>query len=147
MIIKTHPRNLKLVGVAKNLRKRQTDTETKLWYYLRDRRFENLKFRRQYPIKNYIADFICTDKMFIIELDGGQHADSKKDIIRDNYFKSEGYTILRFWNSDVVENISGVLEVIRIAVNNPHPHPLPERERVNRKAAPPERERGKEVFL
>ncbi len=133
-----HPRNLRLVGVAKNLRKRQTDCEEKLWYYLRNRRFENLKFRRQYPIKNYIVDFICTDKMLIIELDGGQHADSKKDIVRDKVLRSEGYAILRFWNSDVLENIIGVLEMIGAAIknphltnNNPHPRPLPKREREN----------------
>lgn len=131
-----HPRNLKLVNRAKDLRKNQTDCEEKLWYYLRDRRFEKLKFRRQCPIKNYIVDFICVDKMLIIELDGGQHAGSKKDIVRDRTLQSEGYTILRFWNNDVLENIIGVLEVVRDTVNNPHPtnnnphpNPLPERER------------------
>lgn len=127
--MQTHPRNLKLVGRAKNLRKTQTDTENKLWYQLRGRRFENLKFRRQYPIKNYIVDFICVDKMLIIELDGGQHAENKNDIIRDNCLKLEGYNILRFWNNDVLKNMEGVLQVIQSAVRNPHPDPLPLRER------------------
>lgn len=132
---KAHPRNLKLVGIAKTLRKRQTDSETKLWYQLRDRRLENTKFRRQYPIKNYVVDFICTDKMLIIELDGGQHADNKKDVLRDNWLKSEGYRILRFWNSDVLQNMEAVLQVIMDTLNDttsgfyPHPVPLPERER------------------
>ncbi len=129
MITKDHQRNLKLVTIAKNLRQSQTDCETKLWYYLRDRRFENLKFRRQYPIKNYIADFICAEKMLVIELDGGGHVDSKKDVIRDNWFKENGYKVLRFWNNDIIENINGVLEVIRVSVSDPHPNPLPERER------------------
>lgn len=132
--MKDHPRNLKLVTIAKKLRKSQTDCEIKLWYYLRDRRFENLKFRRQYPVGNYIADFICTEKMLVIELDGGEHVDSKKDVIRDNWFKANGYKVLRFWNNDVIENISGVLEVIRISVSDPHPATymlrlIPERER------------------
>ncbi len=127
--METHPRNLKLVVIAKNLRKRQTDAEKILWYQLRDRHFENLKFRRQYPIKNYIVDFICIDKMLIIEIDGGQHADNKKDILRDNVLKLEGYTILRFWNNDVLKNMDGVLQMMMFTLNNPHPSPLPKRER------------------
>lgn len=125
----THPRNLKLVGRAKSLRKTQTDTENKLWYHLRDRRFLKLKFRRQYPIKSYIVDFICIDKMLIIEVDGGQHAENKNDLIRDKCLKAEGYEILRFWNNDVLENTEGVLKMIELAAANPHPAPLPERER------------------
>jgi very-short-patch-repair endonuclease len=124
-----HLRNLKLVKFAKNLRQSQTDCEIKLWYHLRGRRFENLKIRRQYPIGSYIADFICVEKMLLIELDGGQHADSKKDVVRDNYLKSKGYITLRFWNSDVIENINGVLETIRTSINNPHPNLLPERDK------------------
>jgi very-short-patch-repair endonuclease len=124
-----HSRNLKLVKTAKNLRRKQIDAEKKLWYRLRDRRFENLKFRRQYPIGKYVADFICPDKMLVIELDGGQHAGNNSDIIRDNWLKAQGYITLRFWNNDIMENIEGVLQILYIAVSNPHPGLLPGREK------------------
>ena len=124
-----HPRNLKLVGTAKHLRRRMTDVEQKLWRHLRDRRFEGTKFRRQYPIGKYIVDFICADKMLIIELDGGQHADNPDDKIRDHWLKSQGYRILRFWNNDMLQNKEGVLHTIKAALDNPHPNPLPKRER------------------
>ena len=61
---------------------------------------------------SYIADFVSTEKMFIIEVDGGQHLESDNDVERDRWFQNEGYTVLRFWNNDVLQNIEGVLEVI-----------------------------------
>lgn len=75
---------------------------------------EGLKFRRQQPIDNYIADFICFENRLIIEVDGGQHAEQKeKDIERDTYLQQQGFSVLRFWNNDVLQNIDGVLAVIR----------------------------------
>src|SRR4051812_17571560 len=74
------------IGFARILRKSMTDAEKKLWYLLRDRRFEGYKFRRQYPVGKYIADFACTKHKLIIELDGGQHADRVLyDQMRDRY--------------------------------------------------------------
>lgn len=124
-----HPRNLKLVKAAKNLRRQMTEVEKKLWRYLRDRQFENAKFRRQYPIGKYIVDFVCVEKRLIIELDGGQHADNERDRVRDDWLRNQCYHILRFWNNDVTENLEGVLLTIQSALKNPHPDPLPKRER------------------
>lgn len=84
-----------------------------VWYHLRDKRFEGLKFRRQEPIEPYIVDFVCYEKSIIIECDGSQHLDEKiKDQIRDHWFEGQGYRILRFWDHDVLQNISEVLEKI-----------------------------------
>ncbi len=131
-----HPRNLKLVGKARRLRRDMTETEKRLWYYLRSSRFEGYKFRRQYPLGNYIVDFICVQEKLIIELDGGQHLlQLKYDSIRDNWFKQQGFHILRFWNNEMMEKPVGVLQVImeylkcESAARDPHPGPLPGRER------------------
>ena len=105
----------KLVPIARKLRRKQTPHEIKLWSLLRDRRFSNYKFRRQYPIENYIVDFFCFDKNLIIELDGGGHNDKKqliKDKKRDEYLKRQGYTILRIWNNELDDNIDGVFQRI-----------------------------------
>lgn len=85
-----------------------TDAEKKMWYSLRDRRFEDLKFRRQHPIPPYIADFICEDLNLIIELDGGQHTE-EADLERTKFLESQGYKVIRFWNNDVLTNTDGVL--------------------------------------
>ncbi len=75
---------------------------------------EGCKFRRQEPIGNYIVDFVCFEKKIIIEVDGGQHAiESREDKERDSLLKNDGFLILRFWNNEVLQNIEGVLEVIR----------------------------------
>ena len=71
-----------------------------------------MKFVRQEPIGPYIVDFVCRERRLIIEVDGGQHADSKRDIIRDQWLRDHGYQVLRFWNNDVIENTDGVLESI-----------------------------------
>jgi hypothetical protein len=71
-----------------------------------------MKFVRQEPIGPYIVDFVCRERRLIIEVDGGQRADSKRDIIRDQWFRDHGYQALRFWNNDVIENTDGVLEAI-----------------------------------
>ncbi len=118
----------KIVTLARNLRKNQTNTEKALWLQLRGKRFFGIKFKRQQPIDKYIVDFICFEKGLIIELDGGQHSiNRKKDKIRDKYLKEQKFKVLRFWNNDVLGNIEGVLEVIRQNIN-PHPGPLPPKE-------------------
>jgi len=102
--------------LAKNLRKSSTDVEQLLWSRLRAGRFEGIKFRRQHPIGQYIADFVCLGRKLIIELDGGQHAlpnEILKDRQRDTWLEKEGYTVIRFWDNDVLTNTSGVLEAIR----------------------------------
>lgn len=78
------------------------------------KQLEGLKFRRQQPIDKYIVDFVCFEKCIIIEVDGGQHAtESSHDRERDAYLQQYGFKILRFWNNEVMQNIDGVLEVIR----------------------------------
>jgi len=113
--------NSKFTNIAKNLRRNSTKAENLLWGYLRAKQFDELKFRRQQPIGNYVVDFVCFEKKIIMEVDGGQHATKKeKDNKRDKWFKERGFTVLRFWNNEVLTNISGVLEVIRInCLNNP----------------------------
>ena len=97
---------------AAKLRNRMTDAEKLLWYFLQR---ENLgcKFRRQVPLGRYIVDFATLEKSLVIEVDGGQHADSAQDKLRDADLRSEGFTVLRFWNHDVLSNSDGVLWRIR----------------------------------
>jgi very-short-patch-repair endonuclease len=114
---------------ARELRNSSTDTERLLWRYLRNSQFEGVKFRRQQPIEAYIVDFVSFDKRVVIELDGGGHAENKEyDEKRDASLRANGFIVLRFWNNDVIENISGVLEVIRqqcLQVTSPTPQPPP----------------------
>jgi very-short-patch-repair endonuclease len=106
--------NHKHTNLARNLRKRPTEAEGLLWRHLRAKQLERLKFRRQQPIGDYIADFVCFEKQIIIELDGGQHAiEKEKDHVRDKWFREQGFKVLRFWNNDVFTNINGILEVVR----------------------------------
>jgi very-short-patch-repair endonuclease len=103
----------KLIKSAKSLRQNSTEAENLLWLYLRAKRLNNLKFKRQQPIGSYIVDFICFEKRLVIEVDGGQHAEQVKlDSIRDKWLKVQGYKVLRFWNNEVLVNIDGVLETI-----------------------------------
>jgi very-short-patch-repair endonuclease len=105
----------RFVSIARKLRKTQTPQEAKLWSLLRAKRFEGLKFRRQYPIGKYIVDFCCWKKKLIIELDGGGHNEARQieyDHLRDRYLRSQGYKILRVWNFEVDENLRGVYEEI-----------------------------------
>ena len=118
-----------LIELARQLRRNQTDAEKILWKHLRARQFCGLKFRRQYPIGNYIVDFVCLEKSIIIEVDGGQHSENEKDKERDKWLKEEGFMVLRFWNNEVMKNIEGVLEKIRMhCFKHPPLNPLPSRE-------------------
>jgi very-short-patch-repair endonuclease len=104
----------KLTKYAKKLRKNSTKAESLLWSRIRARQIEGIKFRRQQPIENYIVDFVCFEKGVILELDGGQHANQElKDEKRDKRLAEDGFTVLRFWNHEVLEDIDAVLEIIR----------------------------------
>ena len=98
------------VRIERSLRSRQTDAERKLWFAVRDRRLSGFKFVRQEAIGPFIVDFVCRDKRLVVEVDGGQHADSAEDAARDAFL--EGYRVMRFWNNDVLSNRDGVLTVI-----------------------------------
>ena len=100
---------------AKILRKNMTEQEKVLWNILRNNQFYGLKFRRQVPIGNYIADFVCEIHNVIIELYGGQHNEQEnveKDKLRTEFLENKGYKVLRFWNNEVDNNLDGVCEVI-----------------------------------
>ena len=98
---------------ARELRRDSTPAEKILWRALRGRRIKGAKFRRQRPIGPFIVDFVCLDHSLVVEVDGGQHADSAYDARRSRYLPRQGYRVIRFWNGDVLGNADGV--VARIA--------------------------------
>jgi very-short-patch-repair endonuclease len=102
-----------------------TDAETRLWSWVRAHRLDGLSFRRQVPVGSFILDFVCHDRMLVIEVDGGQHAELKRDVERDRWLASKGYRVLRFWNSDVLRNREGVLQTILNAAREVTPLPNP----------------------
>ena len=83
-----------------------------MWRLLRDRRLSTFKFRRQVPFGHYILDFVCFDQRFIVEVDGSQHADSEHDAARDTALTAAGFRIARYWNNDVLQRPTSVLEDI-----------------------------------
>jgi very-short-patch-repair endonuclease len=119
------------VSIARRLSRDQTDAERALWFRLRDRRLNGLKFRRQMPIASYVVDFCCETSRLIVELDGGQHAASTADAARTAVLEAQGYLVLPFWNDDALKNTDGVIESILATVRQvpPHPNPLPNGER------------------
>ncbi|MGY4261282.1 very-short-patch-repair endonuclease [Bradyrhizobium sp. USDA 4516] len=108
---------------ARKLRNASTGAEGTLWYRLRARRLNGYKFVRQEPIGPYIVDFICRERRLVIEVDGGQHADSQPDALRDKWLVDHNYRVLRFWNNEVSSNLVGVLETILTALAEAPPHP------------------------
>ncbi|MEK7631757.1 MAG: endonuclease domain-containing protein [Patescibacteria group bacterium] len=123
-----------LTKFARTLRKKQTDTEAKLWQYLRAGRFGGVKFYRQYPIGNYIVDFCAPKYKLIVEVDGSGHDEPDQrvhDAERDMWLQSEGWKTIRVWNNEIASDITAVLEKIQQQLP-PLPafgHPLPPRER------------------
>ena len=119
--------------IARRLRRDATDVERRLWRALCENELP-WRFRRQYPIGRRIADFAYPARKLVIELDGGQHdARTAADDSRTAELSRYGYRVIRFWNTDVVENLEGVLETIRQALEVPPPHPI---------SPPPGAERG-----
>ncbi|MBK9445853.1 MAG: endonuclease domain-containing protein [Betaproteobacteria bacterium] len=113
---------------AKLLRRNMTDAEQLLWRNLRAGRFFNEKFRRQQPIGPYIVDFAHLGKRLIIEADGGQHNGAVSDAKRDAWLRAQGFTVMRFWNNDILGNLNGVLEAVAEALSKAPspPAPLPQ---------------------
>ena len=103
---------------ARALRANLTDAEKKLWSHLR-RKALGYRFRRQHPIGPYIVDFICLEQRLIIEADGGQHNNTHaaNDAKRTTWLNDRHYRVLRFWNNDILTNIDGVIETIRLALS------------------------------
>jgi very-short-patch-repair endonuclease len=101
---------------ARQLRRRETDAERHLWMRLRARQLAGAKFRRQQPLGPFVGAFCCLDRKLVVELDGSQHS-AETDQARTAYLQRYGYTVLRFWDNDVLQNIEGVLERIAAALN------------------------------
>lgn len=100
------------------MRRKMTDAELKLWNELRAHRLMGLGFRRQFPIAGYIVDFACPEKKLIVEVDGSQHADEAAvvaDAARARRLEQDGWTILRFWNDDILRDIDNVCQHIVIS--------------------------------
>ena len=113
---------------ARALRRDATEAEKRLWQHLRQPPFKPHHFRRQATIGPYFADIASHQLKLVIELDGGQHSLSSSDEARTRYLEANGYRVLRFWNNELGENMSGVLATIDAAVNAdrpPTPDPSP----------------------
>jgi len=101
---------------ARSMRADSTKAENMLWQALRNRQLVGLKFKRQAPLGGFILDFVCFEARLIVEVDGGQHSESKRDVERDGYFEREGFRTLRFWNDEVERNLDAVcLAILRAA--------------------------------
>lgn len=105
-------------AIARRLRRDATDAERRLWLRLRDRGL-GAKFRRQQVLGRFVVDFACLEHRLVVELDGGQHAESAADRGRDAWLATQGFRVLRFWNPEVMANIDGVLAVIQDALAQP----------------------------
>ncbi len=104
---------------ARALRKDMSDAEWTLWQAIRRGQIDGFRFRRQHPIGTYIADFVCLEKRLIIEVDGGQHTEEAQiehDANRTDWLEARGFHVLRCWTNDVTQNMSGVLDMIWLAL-------------------------------
>ena len=106
----------RLTPMARKLRKDPTEAEKRLWSRLRNAQL-GVKFTRQYPIGNAIVDFACRSLKLVVEIDGGQHADSTTDADRTRMIEAHGYHVVRFWNNDVLANTDGVLTALMAEIN------------------------------
>ena len=115
-------------SLARKLRHQSTDTEQLLWKHLRAHRMAGYKFKRQVVIEPYIVDFVCLEARLIIEADGGQHMEQvENDLKRSVFLESLGYTVIRFWNHEILSDTQNVLERIHsYLIETPSPQPSPE---------------------
>ena len=97
---------------ARNLRQDETEAELKLWNELRNRLLNGYKFTRQVPLGPYVADFVCRERSLVVELDGSQHSGSLSDIARTGWLNENGYSVLRFWNDEILRERRAVLDTI-----------------------------------
>jgi very-short-patch-repair endonuclease len=97
---------------ARTMRSESTDAERALRRLLRDRRLQATKWRRQVPIGPYVVDFVCFEHRLIVECDGSQHAESRRDISRDGWLREEGFVVARFWNHEILRERESVLNTI-----------------------------------
>ena len=115
---------------ARKLRLDQTEAEARLWRHLRHWPMQGTHFRRQVPIGPYVVDFACMAARLVVELDGSQHGIDEniaRDAGRTGWLEAAGYRVIRFWNNDLINNMDGVLESIRVALHgasNAEPAPF-----------------------
>ena len=105
----------RLTNRARKMRREPTEAEARLWYYLRNRQLLGFKFRQQEEMFGFIVDFLCEQAKLVIEVDGGQHT-PEADVARTAALEAAGYTVLRFWDNDVLSNTDGVLTEIASAL-------------------------------
>ncbi|MFZ1773447.1 MAG: endonuclease domain-containing protein [Rhizobiaceae bacterium] len=110
---------------ARALRASDTEPEYRFWGELRNRRLNGNKFTRQMPLGPYIVDFLCREKRLIVELDGAQHCDSEHDAIRDKWLNEHGYSVLRFWNNEVLHERRAVLGTLLAVLDGQISAPSP----------------------
>jgi very-short-patch-repair endonuclease len=101
---------------VKVLRRDMTEAERRLWFHLRAHRFVGQKFRRQQALGPYVVDFVHFAARLIVEADGSQHGESRRDLMRDAWLTNHGFRVLRFWNDEVLQRTDAVLETIAAAL-------------------------------
>lgn len=112
--------------VQRLLRSNMTDAEHRLWQRLRGKQLYGLKFRRQHPYGDYVLDFVCLEAKLVVEVDGGQHTEQRReDKVRDASLKAAGFQVLRFWNHEVMQQLDDVMQAIVAALPATNP-PLPQ---------------------
>ena len=119
--------NRSTTDLGRQLRHQGTPAERVLWQKLRNKHLIRAKFRRQQPIGKYIVDFVNFEKKLIIEIDGGQHNEDRilsQDAMRTAWLNSQGFRVIRFWNSGVLENLEGVLQQIQAVLSLEAPSPF-----------------------
>ena len=118
-------------AAARRLRTHPTEAERLLWRHLRLRQLNGAKFHRQQPLGPYVVDFVCLEKRLIVEVDGGHHAAQvEHDAQRATWLEAAGFRVLRFWNTEVLQETQAVQDTIRAALNDgdcpPHLNPPPQ---------------------
>ena len=115
---------------SRELRANATNAERKLWAQLSARKVAGVRFNTQFPIGPFICDFVSRTAKLVIEVDGGQHeCNAVADHVRTRFIEARGFSVLRFWNNEVLENIEGVVAIIeRTLADMPSPSPSRKRE-------------------
>ena len=131
--VKKHPPPVS-VKRARALRRNPTAAEQAMWRLLREN-FPQGRWRRQVPLRHYIADIASHQLRIVIEIDGGQHS-AELELARTLAIETEGYRVVRFWNNEVLQNSSGCKERLGLVLRQDHPHPAATRRRAAKSAHP-----------
>ncbi len=111
-----------LTSRSRVLRSRPISAEARLWAHLRNRQLGGHKFVRQMPIGPYFADFVCRERMVVVEVDGGTHstdAEVARDGKRTADLRREGYRVFRVCNDDAYQNLDTVLDALLAFIEAP----------------------------